>query len=93
MRAAIMPHPPANNASPSDCAMAPRTATSADSRGATVVDAAALRADVVTLDALARLARAARRADRQLVIDHASTELTTLLTLTGFTETLLSIGD
>jgi hypothetical protein len=56
-------------------------------------DAAALRADVVTLDALAHLARAARRADRQLVIHHASTELTTLLTLTGFTETLLSIGD
>jgi len=55
---------------------------------ATVLDATALGADTV---ALARLARAARRAGRRLVVRHASPELTTLLSHTGFTASLVSI--
>jgi anti-anti-sigma regulatory factor len=58
---------------------------------ATVLDATALGADTVTLEALARLARAARRAGRRLVVRHASPELTTLLSHTGFTASLVSI--
>lgn len=52
------------------------------------VDAAELDADAVVLDALARLALAARGSGRRLVVQGASSELAGLIELAGLTEAL-----
>jgi anti-anti-sigma regulatory factor len=51
-------------------------------------DVRALRADVVALDALARLQLAARQAGFELRLVHASAELRCLIAFTGLAEVL-----
>jgi anti-anti-sigma regulatory factor len=53
-----------------------------------VCDLRGVAADCVTVDALARLHLAARRAGVELSVRHASTELRELLVFTGLSETL-----
>lgn len=52
------------------------------------VDAADLDADAVTLDALGRLAVAARRCGHRLIVQAASPELAELIELAGLSEAL-----
>ena len=53
-----------------------------------VLDASAFASDVVTVDALARLQLAARRAGRQLRLQHASDDLCDLIMFCGLSEVL-----
>jgi anti-anti-sigma regulatory factor len=58
-----------------------------------VCDLRGVAADCVTVDALARLHLAARRAGVELSVRHVSTELRELLVFTGLSETLgLELG-
>ena len=56
-------------------------------------DVRALRADVVAVDALARVQLAARQAGFELMLVHASAELRCLIAFTGLAEVLRVEGE